>query len=112
MVSGSSLLGRQCFIIFLMEIVFPLVNIKKEKENNNNNNNGTMLMQTLEGHSKSIMVFLDWLIALQFFDITHVIRRPCWCQNNRNMSIKFCIIIESNSQKTFSILFFSPTWPP
>jgi len=31
-------------------------------------------------------------------------------QNNSKISNKFCIIIESNSQKIFSILFFIPTW--
>ena len=28
------------------------------------------------------------------------------------ISNKFCITIESNSQRTFSLLFFIPTWPP
>ena len=27
-----------------------------------------------------------------FFDCTHVIRRPCWCQNNRKIKLKFYII--------------------
>ena len=35
--------------------------------------------------------------SVVFFDCTHVIRRPCWCQNDR----KKCSL---NSQKTFSLL--------
>ena len=33
-------------------------------------------------------------------------------QNNGKISFKFCLIIESNSQRTFSLLFCTPTWPP
>ena len=32
-------------------------------------------------------------------------------QNNSKLWLVFCIIIESNSQKTFSLLFCTPTWP-
>ena len=32
-------------------------------------------------------------------------------QNNSKLWLVFCIIIESNSQKTFSLLFCPPTWP-
>ena len=32
-------------------------------------------------------------------------------QNNSKLWLVFCIIIESNSQKTFSLLFCAPTWP-
>ena len=32
--------------------------------------------------------------------------------NKSKMSLAFCIIIVPNSQKTFSLLFSTPTWPP
>ena len=32
-------------------------------------------------------------------------------QTNSNISNKFCIMTGSNSHKTFSLLFFIPTWP-
>ena len=35
-----------------------------------------------------------------FLVFTHVMRRPCWCTKQWQNG-KFCIIIESNSQKTF-----------
>ena len=35
-------------------------------------------------------------------------------QNNGKMSLKFCVIIEFNSQKTFFaiVLYTNATWPP
>ena len=33
-------------------------------------------------------------------------------QNKGEMSLEFCIIIESNSQRLFSLLLCTPTWPP
>ena len=40
------------------------------------------------------------IFSLQFLVFTHMMRRSSWCTKNGKMSLKFCIIIESASQKT------------
>lgn len=52
----------------------------------------------------------DFLFEREFFDCTHLIRQPCWCQNKSKVSLKFCTIIESNCQRAFSPLSFTLTW--
>ena len=47
-----------------------------------------------------------------FLVFTHVMRRPCWCTKNGKMSLKFCIIIESNSQKTFYVIVLYTNMAP
>ena len=47
------------------------------------------------------------MLVRPFFDCTHVIRRPCWYQNNRKMYLKVSIITESNFQRTFAPLLGS-----
>ena len=56
--------------------------------------------------SRSSAIYLEvilssfWLVLV----FTHVMRRPCWCTKQWQMSLKFCIIIESSSQKTISAI--------
>lgn len=47
-----------------------------------------------------------------FLGGNHAMRRTCFVQNNSKISLKFCILIQSNSLTTFSLLFCTPTWPP
>ena len=44
--------------------------------------------------------------STQFLVLIHVRRRPCWCtkQTQNIPQVKFCIITELHSQKTFSAI--------
>ena len=53
------------------------------------------------------VIFLN--SSFLFFDCTHVIKWPSWCQNNSKMSPKFCITIKSNFRHCS---FHQRTWPP
>ena len=48
-----------------------------------------------------------------FLAFNHAIRWPCWCAKQvSKMLLAFCIIREPNSQKTFLLLFSTPTCLP
>ena len=46
-------------------------------------------------------VFSDKDYKPVFLVFTHLMKRSCWCTKQWQMSLKFCIIIEPNSQKTY-----------
>ena len=61
---------------------------------------GTQLCMQFEWHLHAVTVVRSPLLLI-FLVFTHLIRRPCWCTKQWQMSLKFCIMIERNSQKTY-----------
>ena len=57
------------------------------------------------GKKKKKTCIPSWKHCL-FLVFIHVMRRPCWC-TKQWQRLKVCIIIESNSQKTFALVLYT-----
>ena len=61
----------------------------------------SMINYLVKTYSSSLHLYRQRPLKKVFVDCTLVRRWLCWCQNNSKMFLNFCIIIESNFQKTF-----------
>ena len=67
-----------------------------------------LLVQETYGRFRWICTFPGRILGFHSRDETAMLVQ----KNNGKMSLKFCIIMKSNSQNIFPLLFCTTTWPP